>query len=144
MSLTVFTAQEIAEKCFLSEALLWVAVNRFPLAYEIVDEECDAREYEKNYEGPEPFIPDESPLSAEECISAGLPPNPEREDFETGNFHPDPEKIKKDLEYAKSRPVGDPSRSVFHDQKWLDTMEKSLVESEKFHARQTAWNADYD
>jgi hypothetical protein len=70
---TILHAAMLAESCFLSELLYWVALRRFPLAIDDLEggefrfsKECDLYAY---------FAID-TPVSYSECDLAGLPPNP--------------------------------------------------------------------
>jgi hypothetical protein len=75
MPFTVLVPHALAERCYLSEALLWVALSRFPLAY-ILENGVDAREEPKLIEGAEPSHPYSETITDEECTRVGLPPNP--------------------------------------------------------------------
>ena len=77
MTTTVLIPNSTPERCYLREALLWVAVNRFPLAY-VLENTDDIRVHDKYVEEGNPSI-DEDLLSADECASMGLPVNPEWE-----------------------------------------------------------------
>jgi hypothetical protein len=68
----------MAERCYLSEALLYVALGRLPLSSPTEDY-IDARvdyEYHRDEEI-KPFLPGGSDLTETECEAAGLKPNPE-------------------------------------------------------------------
>jgi hypothetical protein len=67
----------IAEECFLLEAFLWVAFNRFPLS-EIMPDHGDFRFDANRHDEYSPYIPDtHGYIESEEAIRAGLPRNPE-------------------------------------------------------------------
>lgn len=131
MVATVFIPLAVAERCYLSEALLWVAVNRYPAAY-VTEHNIDAREDDEYVEGLEPYLPNEEPLSGDECAAAGLPSNPEREDFESGDFHQTPENLR---ELLKILEIPDDDRK---------RLERELVEAEAFDERQKAWDAEFE
>ncbi len=69
----------IAEECYLSEALMWAAFQRYPKSKIILDR-VDMRfdhDYQEEYE---PNIPDwHGYIESEEAVRVGLPPNPEWE-----------------------------------------------------------------
>lgn len=69
----------IAEECYLSEALMWAAFQRYPKS-EIIPDRVDMRfdhDYQEEYE---PNIPDwHGYIESEEAERVGLPPNPEWE-----------------------------------------------------------------
>lgn len=68
----------IAEECFLREALLWVALYRFPTS-EIMPDTIDVRFDPESQEEYAASFPDDyyGYISSEECIRVGLPTNPE-------------------------------------------------------------------
>lgn len=73
---TVLCPSETAERCFLSEALRYVAVGRLPLS-SITEHNVDAREdWEYSENDIEPFVPDGGVITTEECEAIGLKPNP--------------------------------------------------------------------
>jgi hypothetical protein len=73
--LPVLTPLPVAERCLLSEALLWVAVDRVPIA-EPYEGDDDVRDANEIIEGIEPSHVDLPPLSDDECTRLGLPPCP--------------------------------------------------------------------
>jgi hypothetical protein len=89
MPLSVLTANQVAERCFLHEALYWVALTRFPLASLLEDGE-DGREYDKWVDGIKPPYALDT-VSRDECLFAGIPINPawEAEQSFTRHFQPD-------------------------------------------------------
>lgn len=68
-----FQPVQMPQLCFLSEALLWVAFQRLPIA-RYNDDNIEIREATEN-EGYEINTPD-GPLAEEECKRGGLPPDP--------------------------------------------------------------------
>jgi hypothetical protein len=71
--LAFFQAVYVPDRCFLSEALLWVAFQRLPIARY----NDDAREIRETIEDEDYEIdtPD-GPLTEDECRRAGIPPDP--------------------------------------------------------------------
>jgi hypothetical protein len=70
---TFWQPVEVPERCFLHEALLWLAFQRLPVAlYNDRNEEIRSA---SEYEGPEIESPG-GPLTDEECKRAGIPPDP--------------------------------------------------------------------
>jgi hypothetical protein len=71
--IAIFHAAELAECCFLSELLYWVALKRFPLAiYDVEGSEFRFSSECELYAN----SAIESPVSDAECEFAGLPFNP--------------------------------------------------------------------
>jgi len=70
---TFLQAVDVPERCFLHEALLWVAFQRLPIAL-YNDENKEIREATENqdYEIDSP----QGPLTEEECKRAGIPTDP--------------------------------------------------------------------
>jgi hypothetical protein len=74
---TVLVPAETAERCYLSEALLYVALGRVPLSF-LTEYGIDARadyEYHRDEEI-KPFLPSGNDLTETECKAAGLKPSP--------------------------------------------------------------------
>ena len=75
---TVLVPGETTERCYLSEALFYVALGRLPLSFP-TENYIDARvdyEYHRDEEI-KPFLPGGGDLTETECEAAGLKPNPE-------------------------------------------------------------------
>jgi hypothetical protein len=131
MPFTVLVPHAIAERCYLSEALLWVAVSRFPLGF-IAENGVDARVEPKYIEGLEPYLPFDEPVNDEECKSVGLPPNPEYEAHEAGEWHQTPENIRKLLQYDSI------------DESHRTELQQELQISIAFQQRCDAWDAEFN
>ncbi len=131
MSLTVLVPHAIAERCYLSEALLWVAVSRFPLGF-IAENGVDARVEPAYIEGLDPYLPFDDPVNHGECKSVGLPPNPEYEAHEAGEWHQTPENIRTLLQY----------NSV--DESHRTELQRELQVSIAFERRCAAWDAEFN
>ena len=73
LSAIVLQAAELAEHCFLSEVLFWVAMDRLPLAIYGIDGDAFrfSREMELCVQGEI-----EQEVTESECVSAGLPLSP--------------------------------------------------------------------
>ncbi len=94
--LTVLVPTSVAAYCYLHEALLWVALQRYPL-YSQWDDSGDVRLDTEDMEDIVPRI-DFEPLSDDECDRAGLPRDPEYAAWDEGRIPPlSPESIKKIL-----------------------------------------------
>jgi len=130
MPRTVLVPHTVAERCYLPEALLWVANSRFPLA-SITENNEDIREDHEYIDGLTPAFAEDEPLSDEECARAGLPPNPERRCFEDGDYYSKPDDIRHLLKIAPFE----------EDRKRL---EKDLPASEAFFAKQAEWDAEFE
>ena len=131
MPLTVLVPHALADRCYLSEALLWVAVTRFPLGF-IAENGVDARVEPEYIEGLDSYLPFEEPVNDEECKSVGLPPNPEYEAHEAGQWHQTPEHIRKLLQYDSI------------DESHRAELEQELQVSIAFERRCEAWDAEFN
>lgn len=130
MSLTVLLPHEVAARCFISEALMWIAFQRLPLRYYGEHEE-DGRLNFENSEGLEPSIVEE-PVTDAECERVGLPPNPEYKDFEAGVFHRRPDDIRRLLEIDG---IPDASRRQ---------LKRDLEKAVPFQEKLDEWTSDFD
>jgi integrase len=70
---TFYQPADVPERCFLREALWWLAFQRLPIAF-YNDRNHEVRSATED-EGPEIESPD-GPLTDEECRRAGIPPDP--------------------------------------------------------------------
>lgn len=127
VSFTILVPNALAERCYLPEALLWLAVYRFPLA-EILENGVDARESMERIDGCEPTDSYLDTLSDEECARVGLPPNPTFEEMVSGDVHLEPEMLRSIL---KIRRGADRAK-----------LERDLEESITFHERRDAWDLE--
>jgi hypothetical protein len=93
--LVVLVPSPVADYCYLFEALLWVALQRIPLAVPW-DEGVDQRVSTEDMDNLEPRLEFE-PLSDEDCQRVGLPPNPEHALFVSGDYHARPEDLERIL-----------------------------------------------
>jgi hypothetical protein len=72
----ILVPHALAEVCFLSEALMWVAFSRFPLGAPIHESwDDDSRRNMDNMFYLDPNVDVEDPTDAE-CVSVGLSPRP--------------------------------------------------------------------
>lgn len=74
---TVLNPVEMAERCYLSEALFYLAFDRLPLSF-VTDNDIDAR-LDYDWHGGdlfEPFLPGGHGVTEAECKAAGLEPDP--------------------------------------------------------------------
>lgn len=116
-----------AEQCYLWEALLWVAVGRFPLEAPL-GEAGDLRDYPRYVGGIEPEMPDR-PVTVEECRRVGLPPNPADEVYSTAD-----------------RSVADRVREIetLSRSELPEFSAKKAAEAEALDVRQQEWDAEFD
>jgi hypothetical protein len=70
---TYWQSVEVPERCFLHEALLWLAFQRLPIA--LYNDEINEIRSASEFEGPEIDSPG-GPLTDEECERADIPPDP--------------------------------------------------------------------
>ena len=128
-ALTVLIPTPVASYCYLFEALLWIAFQRFPLFVETEDG-GDIRTDNNEFEGTEPRIVIE-PISDDECRSAGLPLNPEYAVYIAGEYHSRPEDIERLL-------------ALHLDAKGKAELKSQLIASKKHHERCKAWDEQFD
>lgn len=121
----VLTPTEIAPKCYLFEALYWVAFNRYPII-DTYDENGDDIRFSEEFIY-EFDIPLHQGLTPEECNHIGLPADPESIDV----YYAKPEQISRILEMDLSR----------EDRQ---TYEKELVESIEHHKNIDIWREHFN
>lgn len=126
MALSVLIANQVAERCFLNEALYWVALSRFPLAHPRGPEE-DGREDDEWVDSIEPPYTQDI-VSREECLFAGLPINPEWEAEQSFEYYSHPEEVERWLSYER-----DPER--------IKARQVDLKESVAYFERLELWNS---
>jgi hypothetical protein len=122
----ILVPRRLADRCYFSEALLWVAVSRFPLA-DVVHvpleggkwAEIDTRESPDHMVLGIPSFLDT--LTEYECERAGLPPNPNDE----GRAGTEPERIRERLSWRSEDRV---------------ELEQDLQASIALQKRREAWN----
>jgi hypothetical protein len=127
---TLLIVSEVAKRCYLWEAVLWVSMNRFPIA-SYSESGLDVRLDDDSIEGLDPsglFI---EPVTNSECKAADLPNNPSHEEHESGDYHSRPEDIWKLLEMDISEADKETLR---------DDLKKSIAH----YARQEAWDNKFD
>ena len=95
------------------------------------DEYPDDRVAAENIDGIEPRLRPRATVSDTECQSAGLPVNPEFEEELSGEYHLDPEHLKRMLEIT--------SLDVITRQEY----ERDLEKSELFYGRQKEWDREF-
>jgi hypothetical protein len=121
--------REAAERCYLTEALYWVALHRFPLAY-ITENGYDGREETAFIEQLAPAY-ELALVGGVECREAGLIPNPEWQALETGEHHLDPAFLQ--------RRLANPNLRDRHEE-----LRAQLEQSVQFHQAQADWNKKFD
>jgi hypothetical protein len=133
MPITILLPYPTADRCYLREALLWTAFNRFPLQMGS-EKGVDVREdREYRVEELDPYLPFYWPIDDGECARAGLPPNPEYEALVAGKSHASPEVLRDFLSKGRSDESGEFRRDL----------ERQLSESIEFHRRQARWDDHY-
>lgn len=131
---TVLRPVPLAERCYLSEALLWVAVQRFPLQELPAGEGSDQRldpEYPAGLESPEL-----EPLTDAECLRAGLPPDPSYQEYLSGEYHMQPQHIREMIKLVDDR-IAD------HD-RWIEDRKAELARSIAFHRERGKWEEEFE
>ena len=86
----ILTPSNVAEDCFLDEALYWVAFLRYPVEM-IYENDVDVRfdpEYNDEYEAKTHLLDDV--VTSDECRRVGLPPNPSYESLIDGSYFSPP------------------------------------------------------
>jgi hypothetical protein len=72
---TILVPHAVAEVCYLSEALMWVAFNRFPLGATVHESWDNSRRDMDQILYLDPSVDVEDPTDTE-CVSVGLSPRP--------------------------------------------------------------------
>lgn len=93
----ILMPSNVAEDCFLAEALDWVAFHRYPIEM-ITENNVDGRfdpEYNEEYEASTQYF---DVITSDECRRVGLPPNPSYESQIAGDYNLRPEDIDRLLE----------------------------------------------
>jgi hypothetical protein len=127
--LTVLIPHRMPERCYLSEAVLWVAINRIPCSF-VTENNIESREDYDYFDNMEPYVPDEGIITVEECEQLGLEPNPYWEEINSSKTHASPE-ILHDLLLSEK------------DNNRRQELEKELSESKDFRKRQAEWDASF-
>lgn len=116
---------EIAPKCYLIEALLWIGHQRYPIIMNYDEHGDDDRfcdEFIYDY-----YIPVDTIVTEEECQRSGLPPNPETHD----TYHSEPEQIKEIL-------------GMGLEQEDVSRLKKELIASIEHHDKLNIWQEVYE
>jgi hypothetical protein len=124
--LTVLIPHPMPERCYLSEAVLWVAINRIPFSF-MSENNIESREDYDYVDDMEPYVPHPI-VTVEECEQLGLEPNPFWENIDSG--HPEPAFLENLLRSEK-------------DEKRRRELKKELSESRDFRKRQADWDANF-
>jgi hypothetical protein len=97
--------ETIAEKCFLLEALHWLAFHRFPLE-ENTENDKDARfdsEYNEGYVARSVSLEEEGIIPSEACLAAGLPSNPEYDAMINDEYYSEVATLEKMLSFTTDK-----------------------------------------
>src|SRR5262245_25961141 len=118
---------EVAERCYLSEALCWIALRRIPIGF-VTENGIDQREDPEYADDayPEPCLPHIETVDDEEASRVGLPTCPEWQEIVAGDYHPSLESLREMMERGVPYPP------------------ETVREAEEFHRRQAAWDAEFD
>jgi hypothetical protein len=122
---TVLFPHDVAERCYLSEALLWVAFSRLPL--EVLNDQPDSREDGSDI-GHFAQSPDIEPVTLEECKKIGLSPRPI---WESPYSHLSPKNLSLSIELERS------------DEKKYQ-LQRAYYEAVNFQSRLSDWNREFD
>jgi hypothetical protein len=122
---TILVPYAVAEVCYLSEALMWVAFNRFPLDGPVHESWDDSRRDMDHILYLDPSVDVEDPTDTE-CLSVGLSPKPAN--VLLGPAVLGPERLKESL---ASYDVEDPFRP---------NLERALAESIAYREDVAKWN----
>jgi hypothetical protein len=125
---SILVPQEVAEICFLSEALMWAAFRRFPLASTTAEGWEGRREFDW-MEGLSSHIGDDIPDDAE-CAFAGLSPPLSYEDRLSPKQPIPPEHYRHSLNNPEL-----PDR-------YRESLQQQLEDSIKFEAAVSSWHTD--
>jgi hypothetical protein len=121
----ILVPREVADRCYLSEALLWAAFSRLPLKF--LNGQPDSRD-EGSDIAPFGQSPDTGPLVLEECNRAGLPPRPV---WEGPYSYLEPDHLSRLIDSERS------------DEKRCK-LQREYYEVEKFQERLSDWNRKFD
>jgi hypothetical protein len=123
--ITVLVRSEVADRCYLSEALLWAAFRRLPLKF--LNDQPDTRDEGSNIA---PFAQslEIEPIILEECNRVGLPPRPI---WQSAYSHLMPEELRLLIDRERS------------DEKKFQ-LQRAYYEAEKFQERLLDWNRKFD
>ena len=132
MPFTLLQVSSVAERCYLIEALYWLAFRHFPLAL-YSPNGVDERQDRENLEGLDPHLPWDMTISDEECRLVGIQADPRYEELITGDFHQEPDRIRDLLARLKNLPKEE-----------LATLEKQLEESIPFYERVSLFEAELE
>ena len=119
----VYTIAKVAERCFLFEALLWIAFRKVPVSDAYPDGEDIHLRLSDEFEGRGYDYAGDYDITPEDCQRVGLPPNPayvhdvlfegkvsfdfliSLDEFKAGNVSDDPRRYQqfsdKDIAYAR-------------------------------------------
>jgi len=117
---TVLVPHEVAERCYLSEALLWAAFSRLPL--ELLNNQPDTREEGSDF-GYFAQSPEIEPVTLEECNRVGLPPRPV---WKSAYSHLSQKHLRSKIALERS-------------EEKKNELRKAFFEAEEFQSRLTEW-----
>lgn len=123
----VLRPEPIAEKCFLLEALNWLAFRQIPLA-EPTENRKDHRfdsEYNSDYAAN--FGDDYGLIPSEDCLAVGLPRNPEYDALMEGEYYGDVEQYEKLL-------------AIIDDAEYKKTILQDIEKAREFEKIMADWN----
>jgi hypothetical protein len=121
----ILTPKELAPKCYLFEALYWIAFNRYPIVENYDEHGNDYRFNEESFFDFE--VPIETDLTLEECERIGLPPDPKAID----DYFLEPDKIRE-------------LQNIIKDQKDKLDLERKLVISIKYYDELKIWELGFE
>jgi hypothetical protein len=122
VTITTLVPQALAERCYLSEALLWTAFKRLPLS-EWTEDGTDTRQALEYIDWPEARDRDLGCMSDEECAGAGLPPDPAYEQMMSGRVRLAPHHIRELM------------KGISNQERWAEALKESI----EFHQRRDVW-----
>jgi hypothetical protein len=125
VAVTVLVPYEVADRCYLSEALLWAAFSRLPL--KILNDQADTRD-EGNYDAAFVQSPEIEPVTSDECKRIGLSPRPIPE---SADSHLSLEDLCLRVERERS-----------DDKKYQ--LQRAHYEAVKFQSRLSDWYREFD
>jgi hypothetical protein len=121
----VLQATQLAERCFLSEILHWLAFRRLPISKYTLDGE------EARFSGDDSFASFDDVVTDTECTFAGLTLNPEYAALMAGRwFH--------DLDFYEKLLAVDQEETV------LNELRQDRAEAVEFHHNMAVWQASCD
>src|SRR5262245_13139782 len=123
MAISVLVRYEVADRCYLSEALLWAAFDRLPL--KILNDQADTRDEGSDVDFSQ--TPQIEPVTLEECNRVGLSPRP----VWKSAYSQSPKHLRSKIALERS-------------EEKKNELRKAFFEAEEFQSQLTEWKGKLD